>query len=162
VALPVRSLFPDYFRKRSGPDDPAAAQPKSSKRITNRAGRTATDTRSELGARFDRLLALNPGAALSLRTRLAWAHDWISDPTLTPLFQALPGANFVVNGAAPARDSALTSVGAEVRLANGVSLLGKFDGEFAAHSSTYAGTGTVRYTWFAGHLTCLRVSYCAN
>ena len=30
-------------------------------------------------------------------------------------------------------------------LANGVSLIGKFDGEFAGHSSTYAGTGTVRY-----------------
>jgi protein-tyrosine-phosphatase len=26
-------------------------------------------------------------------------------------------------------------------------LLAKFDGEFASHSSTYAGTGTVRYTW---------------
>jgi hypothetical protein len=25
--------------------------------------------------------------------------------------------------------------------------LGKFDGEFAGHSSTYAGTGTVRYAW---------------
>jgi hypothetical protein len=23
----------------------------------------------------------------------------------------------------------------------------KFDGEFASHSSTYAGAGTVRYTW---------------
>src|ERR1700724_1736004 len=29
--------------------------------------------------------------------------------------------------------------------ANGVVLLAKFDGEFASHSSTYAGTGTVRY-----------------
>jgi len=37
--------------------------------------------------------------------------------------------------------------GAELRLINGLSLLGKFDGEFASHSSTYAGTGTVRYTW---------------
>jgi hypothetical protein len=26
-------------------------------------------------------------------------------------------------------------------------LLAKFDGEFASHSSTYGGTGTVRYTW---------------
>jgi hypothetical protein len=25
--------------------------------------------------------------------------------------------------------------------------LGKFDGEFASHSSTYAGTGTFRYRW---------------
>jgi hypothetical protein len=37
------------------------------------------------------------------------------------------------------------SAGAELRLANGVVLLAKFDGEFASHSSTYAGTGTVRY-----------------
>jgi len=36
--------------------------------------RTGTDTRSELGARFDRLLAINPNAVLTLRARLAWAH----------------------------------------------------------------------------------------
>jgi autotransporter-associated beta strand protein len=109
--------------------------------------RNATDTRSELGGRFDRLLLLNPEAALTLRARVAWAHDSISDPSLAPVFHALPGASFVVNGATPAKNSALTSAGAEYRLANGVSLLAKFDGEFAAHSSTYAGTGTVRYTW---------------
>jgi outer membrane autotransporter protein len=109
--------------------------------------RSATDTRSELGGRFDRLLLLNPEAALTLRARVAWAHDWVSDPTLAAVFQALPGASFLVNGATPAKNSALTSAGAELRLANGVSLLAKFDGEFAAHSSTYAGTGTVRYTW---------------
>jgi outer membrane autotransporter protein len=110
-------------------------------------GRDATDTRSELGARFDRTLALYTDAALSFRGRLAWAHDWVSDPTLAAAFQTLPGASFIVNGATPARDSALVSAGTEYRLANGVTLSGKFDGEFAAHSSTYAGTGTVRYTW---------------
>jgi uncharacterized protein YhjY with autotransporter beta-barrel domain len=109
--------------------------------------RNATDTRSELGGRFDRLLLLNPEAALTLRARVAWAHDWVSDPTLVPVFQALPGASFIVNGATLAKNSALTSAGAELRLANGVALLAKFDGEFASHSSTYAGTGTVRYTW---------------
>jgi outer membrane autotransporter protein len=109
--------------------------------------RTGTDTRSELGARFDRLIALNPAAALALRGRLAWAHDWVSDPTLAALFQTLPGASFIVNGALPAKDSALVSAGTELRLANGVTLLGKFDGELAAHASTYAGTGTVRYAW---------------
>ncbi len=62
-------------------------------------------------------------------------------------FQTLPGASFVVNGATPAKNSALASAGAELRLANGVSLLAKFDGEFAAHSSTYAGSGTIRHTW---------------
>src|SRR6516165_751888 len=110
-------------------------------------GRDATDTRSELGARFDRVLAVYSNAVLALRGRVAWAHDWVSDPTLLPVFQALPGASFIVNGATPAKNSALTSAGAELRLANGVALLAKFDGEFASHSSTYAGTGTLRYRW---------------
>ena len=86
-------------------------------------------------------------AVLALRGRVAWAHDWVSDATLVPVFQALPGASFIVNGATPARNSALTSAGTELRLANGVTLLAKFDGEFASHSSTYAGTGTIRYRW---------------
>jgi autotransporter-associated beta strand protein len=110
-------------------------------------GRDATDTRSELGARFDRVVAVYTNAVLALRGRVAWAHDWVSDPTLVPLFQTLPGASFVVNGATLAKNSALTSAGAELRLANGVALLAKFDGEFASHSSTYAGTGTLRYRW---------------
>jgi outer membrane autotransporter protein len=109
--------------------------------------RNATDTRSELGTRFDRGILVNWNAVIALRGRLAWAHDWISDPNVMPTFQALPGAGFIVQGATPAKNSALTSAGAELRLINGVSLLGKFDGEFAAHSQTYAGTGTVRYTW---------------
>src|SRR5215472_6357371 len=111
------------------------------------AARDATDTRSELGARFDRVLAVYSNAVLALRGRVAWAHDWISDPTLVPVFQALPGASFIVDGAIPAKNSALTSAGAELRLANGVTPLAKFDGEFASHSSTYAGTGTIRYRW---------------
>jgi autotransporter-associated beta strand protein len=109
--------------------------------------RNATDTRSELGARFDRLILLNWNAVLALRGKIAWAHDWITDPNLVPTFEALPGASFIVNGATPAKNSTLTSAGAELRLINGVSVLAKFDGEFASHSQTYGGTGTVRYIW---------------
>jgi hypothetical protein len=35
-------------------------------------GRDATDTRSELGARFDRVLAVYTNAVLALRGRVAW------------------------------------------------------------------------------------------
>jgi T5SS/PEP-CTERM-associated repeat protein len=109
--------------------------------------RDATDTRSELGTRFDRVLAVYSNAVLALRGRIAWAHDWVSDATLMPVFQSLPGASFIVNGATLPKNSALTSAGAELRLANGVTLLAKFDGDFASHSSTYGGTGTFRYRW---------------
>ena len=77
-----------------------------------------------------------------MRARIARAHDWVSDPTLAALFQTLPGASFVVNRATPAKNSALTSAGAELRLA--VALIGKFAGEFASHSSSCVGTGTLR------------------
>jgi outer membrane autotransporter protein len=110
------------------------------------------DTRSELGARFDRLILLNWNAVLALRGRVAWAHDWISDPNLLPSFEALPGASFIVQGATPAKNAALTSAGAELRLVNGISLLGKFDGEFAAHSQTYAGTPALRLVIRRRHL----------
>ena len=109
--------------------------------------RDAHDTRSELGARYDKQVLLNYGAVLVWRARLAWAHDWISDPNLMPTFEALPGASFIVNGATPVKNSALASAGAELRLINGVSLLAKFDGEFANRSQTYGGRGIVRYTW---------------
>ena len=109
---------------------------------------TASDTRSELGARFDKQVALDNGAVLALRGRAAWAHDWVTDPSLTAAFLALPGGGgFVVNGATPAHNSALVTAGAEIQLRSGWAVMAKFDGEFANGSQTYTGTGKLRYTW---------------
>jgi uncharacterized protein with beta-barrel porin domain len=73
--------------------------------------RNADDTRSELGARYDKLVLLNWGTVLAWRAKVAWAHDWITDPSIMPAFEALPGASFIVNGATPAKNSALTLCG---------------------------------------------------
>jgi autotransporter-associated beta strand protein len=110
------------------------------------AAMNGTDTRGELGARFDDHTAFN-AMPLILRARAAWAHDWVSNPALNASFQALPGAGFTVFGAPIPHDSALTSAGAQLFFTPNWSLLGKFDGEFAKGSQTYAGTGTLRYTW---------------
>ena len=99
----------------------------------------------ELGVRFDQIFPV--GAVVALRARAAWAHDWVTEATATAGFQALPGAFFIVNGASPAENSALVSSGAELRLANGIALGGRFEGEFASESQTYAGFRTVRYGW---------------
>jgi len=107
---------------------------------------TANDTRSELGARFDDPTLLN-GMPLILRARFAWAHDWVSNPSLDAVFQSLPGSSFVVNGATPPKDSALASAGAQYFFSPAWSFTTKFDAEFAASSQTYGGSGTLRYTW---------------
>jgi outer membrane autotransporter protein len=109
--------------------------------------RSTTSTRLELGAWFDNTIALDRGNVLALRSRAAWAHDHSSNPGLGAAFQTLPGSNFTVNGAQAPANSLLMSLGAELRLANGWSIGGRFDGEFASGSQTYAGTGTIRYTW---------------
>ena len=84
---------------------------------------------------------------LVLRARAAWAHDWADNPALGAVFQALPGAAFTVNGAAVPRNSALASAAADLHLSQNWTLIAKFDGEFAAGSQTYSGTGTLRYAW---------------
>jgi hypothetical protein len=112
----------------------------------NFSAMSATDTRGELGARFADKVALN-GMLLILRARMAWAHDWVDNPSLNATFQAIPGASFSVNGTPIPSDSALASIGAELHMTTHWIALAKFDGEFANNSQTYAGTGTLRYTW---------------
>jgi uncharacterized protein with beta-barrel porin domain len=111
------------------------------------AAQTTTTTRTELGAWFDRVIVLDNSSILALRSRDAWAHDHWSDPSITAMFQSLPGFSFTEFGAEPARDSLLSSAEAEISFRNGISLLGRFDSEFARHSTTYAGTARLRYTW---------------
>ena len=53
----------------------------------------------------------------------------------------------MVNGAPIPQNSALTSVGAELYITPRWTFLAKFDGEFANGSQTYAGSGTLRYSW---------------
>jgi outer membrane autotransporter protein len=111
------------------------------------AGQTSTATRAELGSWLSHNVLLASGDTAVLFGRLAWAHDWFSNLAVTPSFQALPGASFVVNGAAPPHDLALVTAGAEWRLRSNWSLMGRFDGEFGDGARTYTGTARLRYAW---------------
>jgi uncharacterized protein with beta-barrel porin domain len=108
--------------------------------------KSVTETRSEFGIRTDKSFAM-PDSVLTLRGRLAWAHDFDPDRSIAATFQALPGASFVVNGAAQASDSALTTASIERKWTNGFSLAATFEGEFSNVTSSYAGKGVVRYIW---------------
>jgi uncharacterized protein with beta-barrel porin domain len=105
-----------------------------------------TDPRSELGLRTDKSWAL-PNGILTLRSRLAWAYDYDPNRSVGATFQSLPGAAFVVNGAAQAHDSALTTASIEMNWVNGWSAAATFEGEFSPVTNSYAGKGVVRYTW---------------
>ena len=110
------------------------------------AARTPTNTRTELGLRSDKSFAMQNGV-LTLRGRLAWAHDFNPNRAAAATFQALPAASFIVNGAPQAADSALTTASAEVNWVNGWSAGASFEGEFSNVTRSYAGKGLVRYAW---------------
>ncbi|MEI9925284.1 MAG: autotransporter domain-containing protein [Bradyrhizobium sp.] len=112
----------------------------------NYAAKDVTDPRTELGVRTDRSFAM-PDGILTLRGRFAWAHDFNSDRNISAVFQSLPGASFVVSGAAQAHDSALTTVSLEKKWLNGWSAAATFEGEFSNVTASYAGKGVVRYAW---------------
>ncbi len=112
----------------------------------NYAAKDVTSTRSELGLRADRSFAA-AGGLMTLRGRLAWAHDYNPDRTLSAVFQTLPGSALVVNGAAQARDSALTTASVLMNWMNGWSASATFEGEFSNVTRSYAGKGRVRYAW---------------
>ncbi len=108
--------------------------------------RTVTASRSELGLRTDKSFAMQD-AVLTLRGRAAWAHDFNTDRSIAATFQTLPGASFVVNGAAQSADKALTTAAAEVKWMSGLSLAASFEGEFSGSARSYAGKGVARYSW---------------
>jgi uncharacterized protein with beta-barrel porin domain len=110
------------------------------------AAKTVTATRSELGLRSDKSYAVGD-AILTLRGRAAWAHDYNADRSISATFQTLPGASFVVNGAASAHDAALTTASAEMKFVSGFSLAATFEGEFSNVTRSYAGKGVARYVW---------------
>jgi uncharacterized protein with beta-barrel porin domain len=110
------------------------------------AGKSVTNTRSELGLRTDKSFAVQDGV-FTLRGRAAWAHDFDQNRAVGATFQTLPGASFVVNGAAMASDSALATASAEMRWINGWSATATFEGEFSNVTRSYAGKGVVRYVW---------------
>ncbi|WP_247510281.1 autotransporter outer membrane beta-barrel domain-containing protein [Bradyrhizobium sp. 157] len=108
--------------------------------------KSVTASRSELGVRTDKSWAMTD-AIFTLRGRFAWAHDFNTDRNIAATFQTLPGASFVVNGAAQAHDTALTTASAEIKFISGLSLAATFEGEFSDVTRSYAGKGVVRYAW---------------
>jgi len=110
------------------------------------ASKTATATRSELGARFDKAMLVQ-GGVFTLKAKTAWAHDWNTDRSATATFQALPGATFTTNGAQPSANAALLSLGGEMGWHNGWTVAANFDGEFSRTTAGYAGKGSARYAW---------------
>jgi uncharacterized protein with beta-barrel porin domain len=109
------------------------------------AGRTVTDTRTEVGLWLDSDTWMEKG--VKIYGRIAWAHDFTNDGISTAFFQSLPGSAFLVNTARPANDGALVTAGFDYKLQGGWFVTAKFDGEFSSTTAIFGGSAALRYQW---------------
>lgn len=110
------------------------------------AGKDTTRLRSELGLRLERQVDL-AGFYLTLRAAAAWVATTNTKASASASFQTLPGASFLVKGAAPDRNALRTSAAAELKLSKALTLATTFEGEFAKNSRSLGGKAALRYTW---------------
>jgi uncharacterized protein with beta-barrel porin domain len=120
--------------------------PEGEVNATGAAKSGAADINYLLGVKSEKVMALTD-SQLTLRGRVAWAHDFNTDRNVQAVFLTLPGSAFVVNGAQPAADTALASLSAETIWRNGWAASATFDSQLSNTTRSYAGKGVVRYTW---------------
>ena len=108
----------------------------------------SSDTRTELGGRFDTTQQVSPISALTLRSRLAWAHSWVTNPSLNPSFPGTARGE-LYRDRCDASEGSLAGfgLGFDLNLTSGVMLSGKFDGEFGRDTHIFSGTASLRYRW---------------
>jgi autotransporter-associated beta strand protein len=144
LVTPYAALQAQAFHSPSYGETAASGSPQFA---LDYAAQTSSAERAEIGSWFGELFLLPNRDRLVLFGRAAYAHDWFTNLAMTPTFQAVPGASFVVNGATPPADLALVTAGAEWRMAHNWSVMARFDGEFGRGDETYTGTAQLRYAW---------------
>jgi autotransporter-associated beta strand protein len=148
IATPLAGITPYAAGQFTSYDLPAYAEQGGGGNLfaLNYASKNVTASRSELGLRTDRSFALTD-AIFTLRGRAAWAHNFGTNRSISATFQSLPGASFVVNGAAQPANVALVTAAVEMSWANGFAVAGTFEGELANTVESYAGKAVLRYSW---------------
>ena len=117
------------------------------------ASRTANDGNVEVGVRqgvdvdFNPRWVLTPNGTLHLSTKLAWAHELFDETRADASFAALPDSSFAINHAIAGKDAGLLTLGADLRLEDGVNVSAHLDSAVSSKSQSYTGMFGVQYTW---------------
>lgn len=111
------------------------------------AGRSAWSVRSELGLQLMSPFFVQVFAPMVPRVRVAWAHEFQTDRSVSASLTTSPATPPVAQGMRAARDALIVSAGMHVLLGHQISGFAQFDGEWSAGSHFYAASGGIRVTW---------------
>ena len=111
------------------------------------ADQSASSVTSTLGARFTDRVPL-AGIKLAVNLSLGWLHEYASTQrTATVAFSADPASGFQVDGAQPARDSAIIGAGLATALSASTSLYLRYDGAISGPDTSHAVSAGFRFIW---------------
>lgn len=74
-------------------------------------------------------------------------HEFTPGRSINAEFLGAPGISFQTLGVSASRDSAITTVGAKVALAPGLSANGSFTGRFSGRQTSYGGFAGLQLSW---------------
>ena len=117
------------------------------------AARTINTPTVELGLRqatdidFTPRWVLTPDGTLHLTDRLAWAHGFAGASQASAAFVAVPSSDFTVSGATADKNTALVSLGAELRLDGGLRLSAQLDTAISPNAQSYTGMAGLGFRW---------------
>jgi outer membrane autotransporter protein len=109
-------------------------------------GRTNNTARSELGVKLDVNTVIG-GSQVTVYAKAAWAHYLARDSAFTAGLVGLAGSTFTVHGAKPARDAALLSLGANMRLTPQMTIGANFNSELSQSTQGYSGSVKLNYAF---------------
>jgi fibronectin-binding autotransporter adhesin len=101
----------------------------------------------ELGFRNNGDVPINHNWEIHLSDRFAWQHDAYGSFAAQASYVALPDSPFTTFGAQPAKDSALLSLGAQLKSRFGFLVGLQFDSAVSAKSQSYNGVFQLGYGW---------------
>lgn len=109
--------------------------------------RTINSVPLSLGAQLDTQFELGKNAYFAPYIRAAWVHEFSNKRSVEAGFTAAPGYEFVVHGAAQARNSAQLEAGFNMQIETGLSLYGKVTGNFSGSAHDVSGSGGFQLRW---------------
>jgi len=117
------------------------------------ASRTVNSGAAEVGFRqstdvdFTPRWLLTPDGTLHLTDRFAWSHGFGGASAASAAFADLSSSDFSIAHAAPSKDTALASLGADLAFNGGLHVSAQFDTAISANAQSYTGMAGLGYRW---------------
>ncbi|WP_217570755.1 hypothetical protein [Mesorhizobium sp. GbtcB19] len=109
--------------------------------------RVITSLPVSLGLQLDTTIGVGDGRSLQAWGRAAWVHEFETDRSVKPSFQAAPGTSFVIQGASAAEDAVAVNAGLKMNWGSNTSMFAAFDGKFGDGLQSYGGDVGFKLNW---------------